>query len=198
MNRFSPMNCGPVTLSNAVVTLEPISLDHCADIVESIDPEVFKYMAMRSSVITSNEVRRYIEFQQKRSNTVSFSVIDNATKKAIGSTSYLNIAADHYGLEIGSTWITKSARGTKVNPSMKYLMLKHAIEDLGAIRVVLSTDSRNAHSRAAISKLGAEYEGILRNHIIMPDGYFRDSAVYSVTHNQWEQVRDGLLKRIES
>jgi RimJ/RimL family protein N-acetyltransferase len=117
---------------------------------------------------------------------------------AIGSSSYLNISADHYGLELGSTWLTKSARGTKVNPSMKYLMLKHAVEDLCAIRVVLSTDDRNEHSKAAISKLGATHEGILRNHIIMPDGHFRDSAVYSITPDQWPKIEQRLLDRINA
>lgn len=192
------MNCVPTTLSNEIVTLEPIALKHTADIVESIDADVFKYMPMRSSVITTNQVRRYIEFQIKRPNTVTFAVIDNSTGKAIGSSSYLNISADHYGLEIGSTWITKSARGTKINPSMKLLMLGHAFEQLGAIRVVLSTDNRNEHSKAAITKLGAHPEAILRNHIIMPDGHFRDSAVYSIIPSQWEAIREQLIARINA
>jgi len=198
MNRLIPMNCVPVTLSNAVVTLEPISLKHTSDIVEAIDADMFRYMPMRSSVVTPNEVRRYIEFQSTRTGTVAFAVIDNTTGKAIGSSSYINLMPDHYGLEIGSTWITKSARGTKVNPSMKYLMLRHAFEELGAIRVVLSTDNRNEHSKGAISKLGAPFEGVLRNHIIMPDGHFRDSALYSIIHTQWEPVRDKLLERVRS
>ena len=198
MNRLEPMNALPVTLSNKIVTLEPIALKHAADIVEAIDPEVFKYMPMRSAVISTSQVRRYIEFQIKRPNTVTFAVIDNATKKAVGSSSYINIMPDHYGLEIGSTWITKSARGTKVNPSMKLLMLGHAFEQLGAIRVVLCTDNRNEHSKAAIAKLGAQHEGLIRNHIIMPDTHQRDSALYSIIDTEWNEVRAGLLARIES
>jgi N-acetyltransferase len=192
------MNVIPVTLANEFVTLEAIAHKHCADLVEAIDADVFRYMPMRSSVVTPNEVRRYIEFQSTRTNTIAFAVIDNATGKAIGSSSYINIMPDHYGLEIGSTWITKSARGTKVNPSMKLLMLRHAFEELGAIRVVLSTDNRNEHSKGAISKLGAQFEGVLRNHIIMPDGHFRDSALYSIIHTQWEPIREKLLDRIGS
>ena len=110
----------------------------------------------------------------------------------------MEIRPDHYGLEIGSAWIRKSARGTRVNPAMKHLMLEHAFENLDAIRVELKTDERNAQSRAAILKLGAEFEGIRRNHIIMPDGHFRNSACYSVVHTQWEAVCDGLLKRIKA
>ncbi len=188
----------PVTLTNESVTLEPLSHEHIDAIMESIDDSVFKYMPMRSSVRTKNEIRRYIDFQLSRPSTIVFAVVDNSTGKAIGSTSYMNIRPEHRGLEIGSTWIAKHARGTKVNPSMKYLMLKHAFEQLGAIRVELKTDARNAQSRAAILKLGAHFEGILRHHIIMPDGHLRDSAVYSIIPEQWEDVSAALLERINS
>ena len=198
IQRSNPMPIEPVTLSNDVVTLEPLSLSHCSDITQAIDPDVFMYMPMRSAVVTNNQVRRYIEFQMQRDNAVVFAVIDNATGRAVGSTSYMNIRHEHYGLEIGSTWISKSSRGTKINPSMKYLMLKHAIEDLGAIRVELRTDARNMHSRAAILKLGASYEGLMRNHIIMPDGHFRETAVYTITPEQWDDVSQRLLKRINN
>ena len=198
IQRSNPMPIEPVTLSNDVVTLEPLSLSHCSDITQAIDPDVFMYMPMRSAVVTSNQVRRYIEFQMQRDNAVVFAVIDNATGRAVGSTSYMNIRHEHYGLEIGSTWISKSSRGTKINPSMKYLMLKHAIEDLGAIRVEFRTDARNSHSRAAILKLGASYEGLMRNHIIMPDGHFRETAVYTITPEQWDDVSQRLLKRISN
>ncbi|MBL4697484.1 MAG: GNAT family N-acetyltransferase [Phycisphaerales bacterium] len=198
MNRLEPMKCVPITLANDIVTLEPIAFKRAADFVDAIDDSVFAYMPMRSSIRTLSEVRRYIEFQMKRTSTVVFAVIDNQTEKAIGSTSFMEIRPDHYGLEIGSTWIRKSARGTRVNPAMKHLMLEHAFENLDAIRVELKTDERNAQSRAAILKLGAEFEGIRRNHIIMPDGHFRNSACYSVVHTQWEAVCDGLLKRIKA
>lgn len=192
------MPINPITLSNAIVTLEPIALTHTDDFVEALDDSVFTYMPMRSSIKTKNEVRRYIEFQLARTNSIVYSVIDNATGKAIGSTSYMNIRPDHHGLEIGSTWITKSARGTTINPAMKHLMLKHALEELGAIRVELKTDARNARSRAAILKLGAEFEGILRNHIIMPDGHLRGSALYSIIPDQWPAIELQLLARIKS
>lgn len=198
MNRQNPMDCMHITLSNTIVTLEPIGLKHTDDFVDALDDSVFTYMPMRSSVKTKNEVRRYIEFQMARTNTVVFTVIDNATNKAIGSTSYMNIRPDHHGLEIGSTWITKPARGTKINPAMKHLMLKHAFEKLDAIRVELKTDARNTQSRAAILKLGAQFEGILRNHIIMPDGHLRGSALYSIIPDQWPAIEQQLLARIDA
>lgn len=188
----------PCILQNQHVTLEPIDHKHADDLIQVLDDSVFRYMPMRSSVRTKNEVRRYVEFQQSRQNTIAFVVIDSATGKAIGSTSFMNIRAEHRGLEIGSTWIAQSARGTKINPSMKYLMLAHAFEELGAIRVELKTDARNAHSRAAILKLGAEYEGILRNHIIMPDGHLRDTVMYSIVPDQWLAVKNGLIARINA
>ncbi len=198
MNPTNQMKTLPISLTNDIVKLEPINLSHCDDLVEALDDQVFAYMPMRSSIRTKNEVRRYIEFQQRRTETIAFAVIDCASGKAVGSTSYMNIRAEHYGLEIGSTWISKSSRGTKINPSMKHLMLKHAFEELGAIRVELKTDARNAQSRAAILKLGAEFEGLTRNHIIMPDGHYRDSAVYSIIPEQWESISTQLLKRIGS
>jgi N-acetyltransferase len=196
MNRLSPMQAIPLTLTNEFVTLEPLALKHASDLVEALDDETFKFMPMRSSVRTLSEVRRYIEFQLRRESTIVFAVIDNATNKAVGSTSYMNIRPDHYGLEIGSTWISKQSQGTPINPSMKFLLLKHTFEQLSAIRVELKTDSRNAQSRAAILKLGAEFEGITRNHIIMPDGHFRDSAVYSIIDSQWEDVANQLQLRL--
>jgi RimJ/RimL family protein N-acetyltransferase len=196
MNLLESMTIEPVTLSNEFIALEPISLNHAADIGDALDDEVFRFMPMRSSVRVPNEVRRYIEFQMARENTLVFAVIDKVSGRAVGSTSFMNIRRDHRGLEIGSTWIGKGARGTAVNPSMKLLMLAHAFDDLGAIRVELRTDARNAQSRAAIEKLGAEFEGVLKNHIIMPDQHLRDTASYAITRDRWGRVRENLDKRL--
>lgn len=190
------MNPVPVTLSNEFITLEPLESAHGADLLVALDDRVFAYMPMRAAVGTLDDVERYIQSQNARPNAITFCVIDNATGKAVGSTSFMNIRNEHRGLEIGSTWITQGSRGTKTNPSMKYLMLKHAFEDLGAIRVELKTDARNAQSRAAILKLGAQFEGIMRQHMVMDDGYLRDTAVYSILDTQWVSVRDSLLARL--
>lgn len=193
---LSPMTSEPVTLRNDVLTLEPLDVRHARDLCDALDDGVFEYMPMRSSVKTISEVRRYIEFHIKRPDTITFAVIDNATGRAIGSTSYLNIRAEHRGLEIGSTWITSSARGTRVNPAMKHLMLSHAFDALGTIRVELRTDARNTRSRAAIEKLGAQYEGMMRAHMIMPDGTLRDTAAYSITRDEWVDISTRLMNRI--
>lgn len=193
---LTPMVPQSVTLGNEIVTLEPLELRHAPDLQAAIDDQIFAYMPMRSSVKTPSEVRRYVEFQRNRPDTIAFAVIDNGTGKAIGSTSFMSIRAEHRGLEIGSTWITRSARGTRINPAMKHLMLAHAFDVLGAIRVELKTDARNLQSRSAILKLGAQFEGILRHHLIMPDGHLRDTAVYSITRDEWPRIDAALLDRM--
>ncbi len=196
LDLLSPMVPTPVALCNQIVTLEPIETRHATDLQAALDDGVFAYMPMRSSVKTLNEVRRYVEFQQSRPDTIAFAVIENATGKAIGSTSFMSIRAEHRGLEIGSTWISKASRGTRINPAMKHLMLAHAFDTLGAVRVELRTDARNLRSRAAILKLGAMFEGVLRAHMIMPDGVLRDTAVYAITREEWRIVDHQLLSRL--
>jgi RimJ/RimL family protein N-acetyltransferase len=195
---LTPMVPKPVRLRNEIVTLEPLDVRHARDLCDALDDGVFEYMPMRSSVRSISEVRRYVEFQVRRPNTITFAVIDNATGRAVGSSSYLNIRAEHRGMEIGSTWISKDARGTGINPAMKHLMLSHAFETLGAIRVELRTDARNARSRAAIEKLGAQFEGLMRAHMIMPDGALRDTAVYAITLDAWAELAQRLIDRISA
>jgi RimJ/RimL family protein N-acetyltransferase len=116
----------------------------------------------------------------------------------IGSTRYMDIQASHKGVEIGWTWYSPSLQGTVVNPECKFLLLKHAFEDWGAARVQIKTDVRNERSQRAILKLGAKFEGKLRNHRIRRDGTLRDTMMYSITREEWPEVRAGLAVRIES
>jgi len=116
--------------------------------------------------------------------------------KIVGSTRYMDIQPAHKGVEIGWTWYARSVWGTVVNPECKFLLLKHAFEDWGAIRVQLKTDNNNIHSQNAILKLGAKFEGRLRNQRIRRDGSFRDNMMYSIIREEWPQVKEGLLRRI--
>jgi RimJ/RimL family protein N-acetyltransferase len=193
---LTPMRVEPVTLENEHVRLEPLHEKHASDLSIAVEDDTFRYFPMRSSVRTVPELRRYIAFQTSRDDTLAFAIIDPKTNRAIGSTSYMTIRPEHRSLEIGSTWITSSARGTRINPAMKRLLLAHAFETLGAVRVELKTDSRNARSRAAILKLGALEEGTLRNHIVMPDGVLRHSVYYSVTPEEWPRVKARLDERL--
>jgi RimJ/RimL family protein N-acetyltransferase len=110
----------------------------------------------------------------------------------------LNIDLEDRSLEIGGTWYGLDYQGTLVNTECKYLLLKHAFETLGCIRVWLKTDARNLRSQRAIEKLGAIREGVLRNHMLLPDGYIRDSVVYSILPNEWPEVKTQLKTRLEA
>jgi RimJ/RimL family protein N-acetyltransferase len=108
----------------------------------------------------------------------------------------MDIQNANRGVEIGTTWIGRAYHGTRVNPEAKYLLLRHAFEEQGAIRVQLKTDSRNQQSQRAIEKLGAVKEGVLRNHMIMPDGYFRHTVMYSITDAEWPAAKARLEARL--
>jgi RimJ/RimL family protein N-acetyltransferase len=116
--------------------------------------------------------------------------------EVVGSTSYIQVDSEQKTAEIGSTWYIPAAQGTKVNPECKYLLMRHAFEDWGAIRIQFVTDVNNLHSQRAILKLGAKFEGKLRSHKIREDGSTRDSMVYSIIACEWPSVRDKLLARV--
>jgi RimJ/RimL family protein N-acetyltransferase len=124
-----------------------------------------------------------------------------ATGEVVGSSSYLDIDPPNRALEIGCTWYTPSARGTHVNPAAKLMLLEAAFDPVLAgthvERVTLKCDSRNAHSQRAIEKLGARREGVLRKHRIQANGYVRDTVMYGITREDWPQVRQSLLHRLD-
>src|SRR5207237_2781887 len=129
---------------------------------------------------------------QARGTLVVFAQVEPGTGRAVGGTSYLNISRPDLGLEIGSTWLGKPWQRTGINTESKYLLLRHAFEDLGAVRVQLKTDARNHQSQAAIERLGAVREGLLRKHMLVRDGYIRDTIMYSITDEEWPAVKTRL------
>lgn len=188
----------PVTLENRHVRLEPLRLEHAQELLSAAEsPETFRLFSRGPREFNHSGMRQFIEFLLGPAQTVPFCVIDPASAKPIGITSYLDIKPAHRGLEVGWTWYSPSARGTKINPAAKLLLFEHAFERSGAIRVCLKTDERNARSRAAILKLGATFEGILRHTVIMADGFRRSSATYSILENEWPTVKAGLLARLD-
>ncbi len=191
----------PVTLVGTHVRLEPASLGHAQGMFEAANPDTFRLFTRQPTPWSVDACRDYIQYLIDEPKTLPFSLFDATTNELIGGTSYCDIRPAHRGLEIGWTWIAPSRRGTVVNPEMKLLLLQHAFEtDVfptgPAIRVMLKTHHENTHSQAAISKLGATYEGTLRQHVIMPDGSFRDTVVYSITDLEWNNTRAALLARI--
>jgi RimJ/RimL family protein N-acetyltransferase len=126
-----------------------------------------------------------------------FATIDLSSGKAVGMTTFMNIKLENLKVEIGSTWLARSAQGSFINPEAKLLMLGYAFDELSCNAVELRTHEKNAQSRAAIEKLGAKLDGILRNDMIMPNGSIRNTAVYSITQDEWPDVHQSLLARLK-
>ncbi len=194
------MEIGPVVLTGSAVRLEPLHLKHAADLlVASQDPGIWTYLSTNpGGSLAEMElwITAALEAQQNDTD-VPFAIIDLVSGRAVGSTRYMTISRRDYGLEIGWTWLAQAVRRTRVNTECKYLLLRHAFEDFNAIRVQLKTDSRNLRSQRAIERLGAVKEGILRNHMIMPDGYYRHSVYYSVIAEEWPRVKHGLELKLQ-
>lgn len=189
------MKVESVPLVGNNVRLEPLQSNHAVDLYHAAqDPTTWLYMPYNpSGSLGDIEVWISTALQAQETRTeIPFAIIDLATGHAVGSTRYLNIMPKDRGLEIGSTWLAREVRRTSVNTECKYLLLCHAFEALGAIRVQLKTDSRNMTSQRAIERLGAVKEGVLRNHMIMPDGYYRHSVYYSVIASEWPTVKTAL------
>ena len=181
------------------IALDPLGPADAEGLLAAADtPETFRYFTSPPDPWTTDGMRGYIAQLTGNPTINPFAVrLDGAL---VGSTTYCDIRPQHLGVEIGWTWYAPAARATAVNPACKRLLLEHAFSGAlfgkPAIRVCLKTDARNARSRAAISKLGAKPEGILRHHVIMPDGHLRDSAMYSITPDEWPALRDHLDQRL--
>lgn len=186
----------PATLDHPRARLEPLTSAHANRLaVAAGSLETFRYFSRSPAALTEPGMREFIDFLRGPAQTVPFCVIDHASGDPVGISTYLDVRPEHKALEIGWTWYAPTCRGTRINPACKLLLLGHAFESLGAIRVCLKTDERNAQSRAAILKLGARFEGVLRENVIMQDGFLRSTAVYSVLAAEWPGIKSGLLER---
>lgn len=187
----------PCTLRHAAAVLVPLEEHHAADLAQAAgSPETFRYFSRAPADLTEQGMLEFVRFLRGPAATAPFCVIDPVTSRPAGITTYLNVFPQHLGLEIGWTWYAPDSRGTRLNPACKLLLMQHAFEDRAAIRVCLKTDERNARSRAAILKLGASFEGVLRDNVIMPDGFRRSTAMYSVLEREWPEVRRRLEGRL--
>ena len=189
------MNIQPVTLTGRTIRLEPLERRHAADMAQAADSDTFRYHGLQPEISHAG-FESYIDTLLSRAAMVPFAQVLIESGKAIGGTTYMDIQNANRGVEIGSTWISRAHQGTMVNPEAKYLLLRHAFEEQGAIRVQLKTDSRNLQSQRAIEKLGAVKEGVLRNHMIMPDGHFRHTVMYSITNDEWPAAKARLESRL--
>lgn len=183
-------------LEGEFVRLEPLSASHATDLWCIADEVTLAYLNLWHPVTSEDAMAELIDRVLHAEASVFFAVIDRKTGAAVGSTSYLDLRPAHRSLEIGNTWIGRTAQGTAINPEMKFLLLEHAFETLGCVRVQLKTDARNLQSQAAMRKLGAVCEGTLRQHLICRDGFIRDTVMFSILDREWPTVREGLRQRL--
>jgi RimJ/RimL family protein N-acetyltransferase len=192
------MELGPVVLEGRHVRLEPLDTRHADDLLAAAaDPLIWRWLPER--IESRADLGRWLGDAlraQAAGIEYAFAVIDLRSDRAVGSTRYMDVSVAHRGVEVGWTWYESSAWGTAVNPEAKLLLLGHAFEDWGAIRLYLKTDSLNERSRAAILKLGARHEGDLRNHRIRLDGSYRHSSYYSILDSEWPAVKAALEQRL--
>lgn len=190
----------PVTLEGRRVCLEPLAGKHAPDLfAAAADPEIWRFMligpfpdlaAMQAHIRDARAVAR-------SGRELPFVVRARPAGRAAGCTCYLDISPEHASLEIGRTWLARGHWRTAVNTDCKCLLLRHAFEELGCLRVTLKTDALNVRSQRAIERLGAKREGILRSHMTAKEGRRRDTVVYGITDLDWPAVRkrlEGLLR----
>ena len=179
------MDLGSRVLEGELVRLEPLTLAH----------EGAFFEAAREWNLTRETVKAGIQsalLEQERGSTLPFATVDKRSARVVGGTRFLHISAQHRHLEIGSTWIAEPWRRSGINTKAKFLMLEHAFERLGCTRVEFRSDALNEISRAAILRLGATQEGILRNLFVQTDGQIHDGIVYSIVESEWPSVRARL------
>jgi N-acetyltransferase len=185
-----------IVLAGRFVRMEPIEERHRDDILAAAaqDPETFRYLFTDLSQGASAWPAYLAD--ALRDEYVSWATVDAGTGRAIGSTRFLDIAPEHGRLEIGWTWLAPSHQRTATNSEAKLLQLSYAFDELGATRVALKTDERNERSQAAIARLGAVREGVLRHQFRMPDGFMRSSVYFSILADEWPAVKEALVTRL--
>ncbi len=192
------MHVEPVTLDGTHVRLEPLSLAHDTDLAKvGLDEDLVGLT--QAYAPTPEGLRTYIQTAltwQANGTAVPFAVISKAAGRAIGSTRYANIDKANRRLEIGWTWYGRAFQRTAVNTETKYLLLQHAFETLGCIRVEFKTDVLNERSRRALLRIGAKEEGVFRRHMILADGRVRDTVYFSIIDSEWPGVKAQLAQKL--
>lgn len=189
-----------VTLEGSIVRLEPLSLDHLEGLTEvALDPSIWRWTLARATDVVG--LRAWLDAALAGAAALAelpFATIDVATGRPIGSTRFMSIVPEHRRLEIGWTWVAPAWQRRGANQEAKYLQLRHAFEVLSANRVEFKTDSLNEKANPALLAIGATFEGTFRNHMVMPDDRLRHSNYYSITSDEWPDVRARLEARIAS
>jgi RimJ/RimL family protein N-acetyltransferase len=186
----------PVTLEGQYLKLEPLAREHAQGLyLRGQETGDWAYMP-RSCFVDLADCRHWIDEAVADPAALAFAYIERHKQRVIGSSRYLNIRPEHRSLEIGWTWLGRDFQRTPINTEAKLLLIGHAIETLGAHRVEFKTDARNQRSQAALERIGAVREGVMRKHMIVQDGYQRDSVYFSIVDDEWPAVKEKLQARL--
>lgn len=185
-------------LSAGRAAIEPVNQGHAEDLfaIFEADPDVWRHF-IGPQPRTLEATRVMIEGGMNKAasgKSVSLAVVERATGRAIGSTAVYEYDAEHRSCEIGFTWLAPAFRRTSVNTECKFLLLRHLFEQCRLVRVQLKCDARNEKSQAAILRIGAKFEGRLRKHRVLHDGFIRDTMMYSVIDDEWPEVKRRLVE----
>lgn len=194
------MEVKPVVLTGKHVRLEPMTEAHVPGLAEIGLGQNFWHFMLYGEMNTIEDMQNWVKdilSRAEKGTDLPFAAIHLDSGRVAGATRYLNIMPYDRGLEIGGTWYGVEFQRTAVNTECKYLLLGHAFETLGAVRVQLKTDSRNERSQKAMERIGAKKEGVLRNHMILQGGYFRHSVFYSILDSEWPEVKKNLEEMLK-
>jgi ribosomal-protein-alanine N-acetyltransferase len=190
------MNVQPVRLEGSSLILDPLTPEHAPALWPKADPDLFRHTLEWPRDGSAEAFEEWLRNSLTLPASLHFIILVKPELEPVGMTGYLDIRPVHRGLEIGRTWIAKSHQGTRVNPESKYLLLRHAFEELGAARVQFKTDVNNLQSQRAIEKLGAQREGVLRRYQMRTNGFIRDTLIYSLVADEWPAAKARLEERI--
>jgi RimJ/RimL family protein N-acetyltransferase len=191
------LNVRPLVLEGSAVRLEPLSQVHAQGLYNRGREQSDWAYRPRSSFVDMADTRQWIDEALATPGHLAFAIIEKHKGRAVGSTRYLNIRPDHLGMEIGWTWLGREWQRTPLNTEAKLLLLQHAFERLGCVRVEFKTDARNERSQRAIERIGATREGTLRQHMIVQGDYRRDSVYFSVIDEEWPAVKARLAELVD-
>ncbi len=188
------LNVVPVVLTDTAVRLEPLSAEHAQGLYNrGRNAPDWAYMP-RSCFVDLADTRQWIEEALAAPGQLPFALVETDKGKVVGSTRYLNIRPEHRSLEIGWTWLGQEWQRTALNTQAKMLLLSHAFERLGCVRVEFKTDARNERSQQALLRIGATREGVMRKHMIVQGNFVRDSVYFSVIEQEWLEVKARLQR----